>query len=311
MNMRLQFLIFFLIILAVGLASVSTDLAAGPLKVNSAEPNNGTQGDFPFPVEIKGQGFTNAKNVKFLVSKSTSTGGVGVGLLSVVDDETITVQVSIPLGATVGDYDIEVQLSNGRKGKGTTLFAVKRGGDQTAVVYTVELSGVFKFDAVPVSLNSKGQLNSVDPVPLMITRPLEPTPEQTIWDTVIANCARSLQGNPTIDFMLVDFDEWGLGRNGDEGILWINLESIRLPDNEIPEKEIQILLRRRFAPNPDFLPETPGDSITHDLDSYVVWGKPFSGKKRSWETCYKDDEPNDDGVNLLPASLTITRPPLP
>jgi len=115
-----------------GLASVSTDLAAGPLKVNSAEPNNGTQGDFPFPVEIKGQGFTNAKNVKFLVSKSTSTGGVGVGLLSVVDDETITVQVSIPLGATVGDYDIEVQLSNGRKGKGTTLFSVKQleGGNQ-------------------------------------------------------------------------------------------------------------------------------------------------------------------------------------
>ena len=132
MNLRQQFPILFLFTLALGLLSVSMDLAAGPLKVKSASPNFGTQGDTPFPVVIKGQGFTNANRVKFLVNNSTNTGGVGVDLISVDDDETITVQVNIPLGATIGDYDIEVQLNNGRKGKGTTLFSVKQigGGNQ-------------------------------------------------------------------------------------------------------------------------------------------------------------------------------------
>ena len=125
MNTHRQFLIPLTIILIVGLAIVAADLAAGPIKVNSANPNSGTQGDEPFEVVIKGIGLTKANKVRFLVKKSTSnTGGVGVVLLSVDGDETVTTLVTIPPGATVADYDIEVQLSNGRKGKGTTLFKV-------------------------------------------------------------------------------------------------------------------------------------------------------------------------------------------
>lgn len=125
MNIRRSFSVLFQITLAAGLLTVATDLTAGPLKVNSAEPNSGVQGETHI-VTIKGVGFSNANKVRFLVNKSNSdTGKVEVTLLGVVDDETLTTEVVIPDGATVADYDIEVQLSSGRKGKGTTLFSVQ------------------------------------------------------------------------------------------------------------------------------------------------------------------------------------------
>jgi len=138
------------IILIVGLAIVATDLAAGPIKVHSANPNSGTQGDAPFEVVIKGIGLTKAKTVRFLVNKSKSnTGGVAVDILSVDGDETVTTLVTISGGATIADYDIEVQLSNGRKGKGTTLFKVnakKASKDPLCVMFRDAPSDNFASD---------------------------------------------------------------------------------------------------------------------------------------------------------------------
>ena len=125
MKIQNNFLKLLIPVLALGLAAFTTNLAAGPLKVKTASPNSGVQGE-THTVKITGVGFTQAINVRFLVSKSTDdTGKVEAGKPKVLDDETLTTTVVIPDGATVADYDIEVQLRNGRRGKGTTLFSVR------------------------------------------------------------------------------------------------------------------------------------------------------------------------------------------
>lgn len=164
MNIHRPFSLLFLITMTAGLLTAATDLAAGPLKVKSADPNSGVVGETHI-VTIKGVGFTNAKKVRFLVNKSNSdTGNVQVTELTEVDDETLTVKVDLD-GATVADYDIEVQLSGGRKGKGTTLFRVqsKDGGGTGST-----LTAVFCLNMPPtgsgLSLASDGKRapNGVD-----------------------------------------------------------------------------------------------------------------------------------------------------
>jgi hypothetical protein len=178
-----------------------------------------------------------------------------------------------------------------------------------SVVYTVELTGVYTIpahEAHEVTLNSRGYLKSLDTEPLVFERPETAGDEQDAWDAVIEDCAGNIIDDSDDPMpMLVNFDDWAVGRNGDDGILWINLKNIRLPDL-VPEKEIQIHLRRvgGVAGNPKFLPD-PGESITHILDSYVVWGKPLIGKgKKGWDTCYHPDLESDE--TFLPAELVIT-----
>jgi hypothetical protein len=184
------------------------------------------------------------------------------------------------------------------------------------VVYTVELTtGVFTFLAHEVTLNSRGYLKSLDTASLVFERPGNGFPaEQDAWDAVVNNCAGPLVGKLTDDVMYVDFDEWAVGRNGDDGNLWINFKNIRLPspiDDPVPEKEIQIQLQLRDTPEitKTFLPTTPGSHQTFGLNWYVVWGKPLGGKgkNKGWDTCYQTDDGNTD-VDFLPATLVIKYP---
>jgi len=178
---------------------------------------------------------------------------------------------------------------------------------EPTVVYTVELTtGVFTFPPHQVTLNSRGYLKSLETDQLLIVRPeTNPSDEQIAWDAVIDNCGGSLGGNPTVDLMLVDFDKWAVGRNGDDGNLWINLENIRLPDDLVPGKEIQIQLQLRDDPKTQtFLPTDIAYPLAFDLNWYVVWGKPLGGKgKKGWDTCYQTDLLST--VIFPPATLKI------
>ena len=124
MNTQRQPSSLFLIMVTVAMMAAITNLTAGPLKVNSAEPNVGIQSE-TLEVTIKGQGFSQAKGVRFLVTGTSDTGRVNVTFVDAPDDETILTSVVIADDATVADYDIEVQLSSGRKGKGTSKFSVQ------------------------------------------------------------------------------------------------------------------------------------------------------------------------------------------
>ena len=180
---------------------------------------------------------------------------------------------------------------------------------EPTVVYSVALTtGVFTFDTHEVTLNSRGYLKSFDTEPLVFERP-EDLDEQEAWDAVIDNCAGPLVNDPTVGDMLVNFDEWAVGRNGDDGNLWISFKNIRLPSgNLVPEKEIQIQLQLRDEPEitKTFLPtaDEGNQSLTFELNWYVVWGKPLSGKgKKGWDTCYHTDLLST--VYFLPAELKI------
>jgi hypothetical protein len=176
-----------------------------------------------------------------------------------------------------------------------------------AIVYTVALTtGVYTFLAHEVTLNSRGYLKSLDTESLVFARPDDEfEEEQDAWDAVIDYCAGPLVGNPTVNAMVVDFDEWGVGRNGDDGNLWINFKNIRLLDNLVPEKEIQIQLQLRDDPaTQTFLPTDINSPLIFELNWYVVWGKPLGGKgKKGWDTCYHVDVNAD--VDFLPAELVI------
>jgi hypothetical protein len=200
---------------------------------------------------------------------------------------------------------------------GFTVSAIAKGKPtkppvDSTVVYTVELTtGVFTFDAHEVTLNSRGYLKSFDTFPLEFKRPGVgfSNEQRDAWDDVIDNCAGPLVGTFTDeDVMLVNFDEWAVGRNGDDGNLWINFKNIRLPSSLVPEKEIQIQLQLRDDPaTQTFLPAI-GSELAFDLNWYVVWGKPLSGsdkgKNKGWDTCYHVDDVDPEEV-FLPAKLVI------
>lgn len=152
MNSKRYFANSVLIIMAAGLLLATTELTAGPLKVYSADPDTGVQGQEPELVTVKGVGFTKANSVRFLVSSTSETGGVEATLVEVVDDETLLANVVIPDDATVALYDIEVQLLGGRKGKGTTKFSVQAKPNQEETVSCME---VFFPGEVPGETNIK------------------------------------------------------------------------------------------------------------------------------------------------------------
>jgi len=84
-------------------------------------------------VTVKGKGFESSAKAKFLVSGTRKTGGVTVNSTTFVDAETLQTNVTAAANATVSLYDIEVQLSNGRRGKGIELFSVKVGKNTSSL----------------------------------------------------------------------------------------------------------------------------------------------------------------------------------
>ena len=118
-----------ILILAASLFYFNIAIAAPPVKVKvtSASPNSALQGD-ALPVVISGSGFDVGSTVKFLVTGSKDASQINVGAVVLNNDGTLTASIQVLNGATVTDYDIEVQTSSGRRGKGTTLFKVQSSG---------------------------------------------------------------------------------------------------------------------------------------------------------------------------------------
>ena len=103
--------------------------AAKPIKVvvNAASPNSAEQGT-TVPILITGSGFAPGATVVFWRTGTTNPGGVTVLAVTVHDSQSITADIDVALAADIDNYDIEVQLSSRRKGKGTELFSVKLKG---------------------------------------------------------------------------------------------------------------------------------------------------------------------------------------
>ncbi len=104
-------------------------LAHAQVQVTSADPSSTVQGTVSLDVTINGSGFDSSADVKFLVTGTTDSGGITVKKVSVRNSRRLVATIEVADTAVVNKFDIEVTLSSGRKGKGTTLFAVQAKTD--------------------------------------------------------------------------------------------------------------------------------------------------------------------------------------
>jgi hypothetical protein len=119
----------FCLVLAASLLWFSTSMAKGPpekVTVTAANPNAALQGA-ELDVVISGSGFGHESTVKFLVTGTNDASQIDVGTVE-FDEVTgnLIANISVLDLAVVDLYDIEVRTTSGRRGKGTTLFAVKK-----------------------------------------------------------------------------------------------------------------------------------------------------------------------------------------
>ncbi len=107
------------------------------IKVTSAEPASAPQGTLNLNVTIRGSGFKKGAQSNFFVSGSQDPGGIGVKQTTFVSSTELLANIDIADTALISKFDIEV-LSNGRRGKGTELFAVTAKGGGPAGQVPVE-----------------------------------------------------------------------------------------------------------------------------------------------------------------------------
>jgi len=110
-------------LLLLGLAPVGAALAQ--VKVTAANPASAYQGTIALDVVVSGSGFDPTAKVQYFVSGTTNPGGITVRNVTYRKSSELVVTIDVADGAVLASYDIQVTLSSGRKGKGTTLFSVK------------------------------------------------------------------------------------------------------------------------------------------------------------------------------------------
>jgi len=109
----------------IALALVPFGLATAQVTVTAAEPAAAPQGTLSLDVTVSGNGFDSTAAVSFFVSGTADPGGIAVKKVAVRGSKKLVATIDIAAAAVVDKFDIEVRLSNGRKGKGTTLFTVQ------------------------------------------------------------------------------------------------------------------------------------------------------------------------------------------
>ena len=139
------------IFLAVFGLTASYTAQAQEVKVLSADPSSALQGTQNLDVTVQGDGFDNSATVQFLVSGTANPGGVIVKGVKVRGQKKLIVNVDVLDDAEVAEFDIEVQLSRGRGGKGTTLFKVlQNNGGGVNDLLTISLTQPLKNASISV-----------------------------------------------------------------------------------------------------------------------------------------------------------------
>jgi hypothetical protein len=120
--MRLRIVSMSILSLLTGI--VQLPLAAQSLQVNSASPNAAAQGTINLDVAIGGSGFKHGAKSQWFVSGTTNPGGVTVNSTTFVNSNQLTANITVADTATITSFDVLVQNTDGRTGKGTGLFSV-------------------------------------------------------------------------------------------------------------------------------------------------------------------------------------------
>ena len=142
-----------ILILLLGLLTSYAASAARPVKVNSAEPAEAPQ-NTTLEVTINGSGFDTAEDavtaVNFLlpcdVEPCIETGNVKTLGWVVHNTKKIVATVEIGALAIVEFRDIEVKMTRGRGGKGTTLFKVQAAQPFSEIDITAGYAGAYAWE---------------------------------------------------------------------------------------------------------------------------------------------------------------------
>jgi len=129
------------VIAVVVLALGPIDPAHAQVQVTSADPASAVQGTSSLNVTINGSGFDSSAAVKFLVAGTAETGGITVKKVTVRSAKRLIATIDVADTAIVNKFDIEVTLSSGRKGKGTTLFTVLKKAVDPCTVAGIDFPG--------------------------------------------------------------------------------------------------------------------------------------------------------------------------
>ncbi len=123
--------------------------ASAQISVTAADPPTGEQGSLNLSVIIKGKGFKNGAKAKWFKTGTTDPAGVNVKSTQFVSSAQLVATIDIADAAAIADFDIVVQNTDGRTGKGTELFSV------TQKIESGELSAQFR-DAAGDMIRSDG-----------------------------------------------------------------------------------------------------------------------------------------------------------
>ena len=147
------------------LTTASAVVAAPPVKVESADPAEAEQATTGLAVTISGSGFDTEPGavtaVKFLLpcttEPCTDTGGVATTDFTVASRKKIIAIIDVNEFAIVDVRDIEVTMTRGRGGKGTTLFNVREknnnGGPEFTTCNEAYFGGVDGLDGPCLDVN--------------------------------------------------------------------------------------------------------------------------------------------------------------
>jgi hypothetical protein len=125
MKSRMHRIRTYLFLILLGITCMATTQAQD-VQVNSAYPSSAEQGTVELDVEITGDGFNNTAVVEFFPTGTSASGDIKVKKVKVRGRKKLIATIDVDSEAVVGDFDIEISLSSGRRGRGTTLFSVKK-----------------------------------------------------------------------------------------------------------------------------------------------------------------------------------------
>ena len=143
--------------------------AFAQVRVTAAMPSSAYQGTISLDVIVSGSGFDNSAKVQYFLSGTTNPGGITVKKVAFHNSQELVTTLDVADAAVLANFDIQVTLSDGRKGKGTTLFAVKavpiypaatfwqaftsNGGDTVAASRLYMFGGSTVVSSGPIDLN--------------------------------------------------------------------------------------------------------------------------------------------------------------
>lgn len=144
-----------LLILLPLVIAVGTLPATAQIQVNSTNPASAPQGTVNLNVTISGSGFKKGATAAWYVTGTTNPGGVTVNSTTFNGSSSLTANITVATNAVTSGFDVVVQNTDGRTGKGTDAFTVTSKGTPIGCWTTGTPSG-FTLQAVLNPVQSNG-----------------------------------------------------------------------------------------------------------------------------------------------------------